>query len=124
MIDPEEITAKSEELGAALQAKLGLRGANLAMRLSRAGRRLPKRLHRAGAIILDAERKALNPRLMQTVNLDSVEAAFQDFTLYLNEINPSQIRRNKLLNWLAGQVFNLIVVILAMVALLRWKGLI
>ncbi len=124
MIDPKELNQKSEALSELLRTKLSLRGRTLEARLSRSGRSLPKRLHRAGRVIVEAQKKAEHPRLALTVDPGPVDAAFQEMKAHLKGVDPVDRRKGKLLNWLAGQVFNLMVIIALLVILLRWQGLI
>lgn len=124
MIETQDLNRRIQELMEQLHAKLGLRGKSLRVRLGRAGRRLPKRLHRAGQVILDAEQKVAHPKLALLVDPHPVEAAFAEFKVHLAEIDPVDRRKGKLLGWLAGVVFNLILVIVLLLAVLRWQGLI
>ncbi|WP_371227219.1 hypothetical protein [Roseovarius sp. 2305UL8-3] len=124
MIDPKELNQKVDTLSELLRSKLSVRGRTLEARLSQAGRTLPKRLHRAGQTIVDAQKKAAHPRLALTVDPDPVKAAYQEITAHLKTIDPADRRKGKLLNWLGGQVFNLMVIIALLVILLRWQGMI
>lgn len=124
VIDATELNKKSNVLNDLLRTKLSLRGRTLEARLSRAGKGLPKRLHRAGQVVVDARKKASHPRLALTVDPAPVETAFQEMTAYLKGVDPVDRRKGKLLNWLGGQVFNLLVIVALLVILLRWQGLI
>jgi len=122
MVDPAELTEKADALSALLRAKLGVRGATLAVRLRRAGRLLPKRLRGEGQRIVTAQNRAAHPKLARTVDPALLNTAFAELTAHLKEINPAERRTTRLLHWLAGAVFNLLVIVVAVGLLLRWQG--
>lgn len=124
MIDPQELHRKSETLSELLREKLGLRARSLSAQLEKAGRLLPRRLKRAKSVILKAERHAEHPKLALTVEPGAVDTAFADITVFLDEIDPADRRKGKILGWLGAVVFNLIVVLALLVGLLMWQDLI
>lgn len=124
MFDPKEINEKSEALGALLRAKLGLRGKTLAAQFRAAGRRLPKRMHREGQLILTALEKLPHPKLAVTIDQARVNSAFTNLNHHLEAIDPADRRKGKILGWLGGVVFNLILVAGLLLAVLRWQGVI
>ena len=124
MIDPKDLTQRSDALHTLLKAKLGLRGKTLAVQLKSAGRLLPKRLHKDGQVIVSALSNAHHPKLAVRIDQARLGTAFANFTNHLDEIDPKDRRKGKLLGWLGGQVFNLILIGGGLIALLMWRGLI
>ena len=124
MLDREDYNRKTEALCALLRVKLGLRGRDFSTRLGRAGRLLPKQMHRAGKTIVDAGQMVAHPRLARLVDARVVNTAISELSAYLNEIDPKDRRKGKLLGWMAAQVVNLIAIAVLLIALLNWRGLI
>jgi len=124
VIDPQDINQKAEALKSAVKAKYGLRGKTLAVRLGKAGRLLPKRVHHEGLVIQEAMDKMHHPRLAATVDVTRLEAAFVYITNHLNGVDPKDRRKGKVLGWLGGQVFNLILIAALLGAFMWWRGLI
>jgi len=124
VIDPQDINQKAEALKSAVKAKYGVRGKTLAARLGKAGRLLPKRVHHEGLVIQEAMDKMHHPRLAATVDPMRLEAAFLHITNHLDGVDPNDRRKGKVLGWLGGQVFNLILIAALLVALMWWRGLI
>lgn len=124
MIDHKQFDARREALEKQLHEKLGLRGKTLHRRLRRAGRLLPKRLRLEGQYLVEAERKLSHPRLATQVDEARVEKAFGALEAHLKAIDAADRRRSRLVHWLAGLVFNLLILgALALIAL-RWQGVI
>ncbi|WP_306116123.1 MULTISPECIES: hypothetical protein [unclassified Roseovarius] len=113
--------AKLEEQ---LQARLGVRGKNLQKRLARAGRRLPRRVRRAGQVITRAEEMAAHPKLARLRDDRALDAAFREVSAYLRTVDPVDRRKGIILGILGSAVFNLILLLAAILLLMRWQGFI
>ena len=124
MIDANALNNKVDALCALLGQRLRLRGVSFSSRLARAGRQLPRHLRQTGQVIVTAQRQAEHPRLALLVDPAPVEAALADFTRYLKQIDSAERRKTRLIRWLAGLVLNLIVITMAVVLILRWRGMI
>ncbi len=124
MIDPKDLNLKAEMLKDQLRAKYGLRGKTLEARLKNAGRLLPKSLHREGQIIVSAQQLTQHPKLAASIDYTRVNKAVESIANHLSGINPKDRRKGKLLSWLGGQAFNLIVIGCALITLLMWRGFI
>ena len=122
MIDPQDANAKADALADLLRQKLGLRGATLSAKLSKARPVLPRRVQKAGQIVVTAQRDAAHPRLAMMADPGPVEAAYAEITAHLKQIDPLERRKTRLLRWLGGLVFNLIVMAVLLVLWLRWQG--
>lgn len=124
MIDRKQFDARREALETQLHEKLGLRGKTLAARLRRAGRMLPKRLRAEGQYLVEAERKLAHPRLATQVDAARVKKAFGALEEHLKSIDAADRRRSRLIHWLAGLVFNLLILGALVLIALRWQGVI
>ena len=123
MIDPQRYQQRAEALSEMLQARLGIRGKGPAARLARARRRLPKAQRREAREIARAGRLIGHPKLARLIDPVRTEQAFDGLTAHLKGINRAEVRRHALLTWLAVVVFNLLVLGLAVLALLKWQAL-
>ena len=124
MLDAGRFKTRIEGLEQALHQKLGLRGRGLSARLARAGRLLPGRVRRAGALLVEAEQKLAHPKLALQLDEARLDAAFADIETHLDGIDPKDRRRGKLLGWLGGVVFNLILLVVLVLLLLKWRGVV
>lgn len=123
MIDPQRYHQRAEALNEMLQARLGVRGKGLDSRLARAGRRLPRPQRRAAREIARAGRHIGHPKLARLIDPVRTEQAFDSLTAHLKGIDRAEVRRHALLSWLAVVVFNLLVLGLAVLALVKWQAL-
>jgi hypothetical protein len=117
-----DITAKAESLRLALRAKLGVRGRDFAQAADRAGRLLPARLRKQAAVIVKAQGLGGHPKLMRMVDVTAITKAHVEISTYLSAIDPKERRRTKVLRWVGGIVFNLILVAVCFVIWLIWSG--
>ncbi|MEO1378894.1 MAG: hypothetical protein AAFU69_00895 [Pseudomonadota bacterium] len=124
MISKEQFETRVDALQEQLQEKLGLRGKSLAHRVQRGGRLLPKHVRRAGQTLIDAEQKISIPRVALQIDHGKVTRAFKTFDEHLSQIDPKARRKAKLLDWLGGLVFNLLLVLGGLFILAWWQGLI
>ena len=122
MIDRKDLNEKSESLKTLLKAKHGARGRSLEARVKHAGRRLPKRIQREAQVITQAEAMPPHPKLALTVDSGRVSKAYDAIEEHLNGVDPKDRRKGKLLGWLGGQVFNLILIAAALITVLIWRG--
>ena len=123
MIDKQDFHTKLEALEHKLQSKLGVRGKSLQARLKRAGRLLPKRLHKQGTILLETQEKLVHPKLAVQLDSARVASAFKTFDDHLNAIDPRDRRKGKILGWLGGLVFNLLILAGVLIFVLIWQDI-
>lgn len=124
MIDGKDLNQRSETVQNLLRTKLGARGKTLAAQLKRAGRRLPARHHKEGQVILSAQDRIVHPKLATTIDEAELKAAVTGLLDHLSAVDPKDRRKGKLLGWMGYQVFNLIVIVAALIAVLLWRGFI
>ncbi len=124
VIDQDRFARDIAALKDKLRAKLGVRGADLRTRLRRAGRRLPKSGHQAGVVLTEAERRMPHPKLRIRLDVARIDAALAEINDHLDGIDAKDRRKGALLGMAGGLVFNLMLVVVALIAILRWRGLI
>ena len=77
-----------------------------------------------GALVRDAERLMDHPRLARLVDPVKMNAAFDGLSAHLKRLDRAEARRTALLSWLAVVIFNLAVLGLLVLAVLRWRGVV
>lgn len=117
-----DLQARAERLAQLMEERMDIRGTDLAAKLSRAGRRLPKRIHRDGAVIVQALELEAHPRLSRQMNMVQVKRAADHLERFLLDVDPWARRKGKMLNWLAGIAFSLLLILGLTLAVLRWRG--
>lgn len=122
MIDTKDLNEKSETLKTLLRSKHGARGKSLTARIDHAGRRLPKRVQAQARVIAEAEKMPAHPKLAATLDHARIAKAYDAVQDHLNGVDPKERRKGKLLGWLGGQVFNLMLVSAGLIAVLLWRG--
>ncbi|VAV98058.1 hypothetical protein MNBD_ALPHA07-1976 [hydrothermal vent metagenome] len=124
MFDAEQFNQRVAELEQMLRDKLGLRGKTLAGRLQKAGRRLPKRVHKAGRVITGAQAVVGNPKLARLQDQSAIDAAFTEMSAYLKPLNRRDQRKGFALGLAGDLAIRLILLAIALLAILRWQGMI
>ncbi len=122
MMTAEGLAARSASLARLFEKKLKLRGGGLEAKLNRAGRRLPPRVRREAELLVAAERAAGHPRLMRQFDPAALDAAHAGCARWLRGVDLRRRRRDRALNLLAANVFNLLIVAGAFVGYLVWSG--
>ncbi|MCR8723003.1 hypothetical protein [Frigidibacter sp. ROC022] len=118
----QSVNARAEALAEMMEARMGVKGEGFEGKLRRAGRSLPKRLRRAGEQIAQAAQLEKNPKLARRIDYAGVERAAVLIENHLKRIDPFQRRLHKALDILAGQAFNLLVVAVLVLTVLRLRG--
>ena len=108
---------------ALLEERLGLRGPDLERQLRKAGRRLPRRIRRDGETIVMAERFAAHPKMARRIDLDALARAEGRLTEHLEAIDPREARITRLINLGALIAAQILLIGIAVVAVLAWRGL-
>lgn len=116
--------ARIDRLAELLEERLDIRGKGFEQKLRRAGRLLPRHLRIKGRMLVDANAHADHPRLLKQLDDAALELAAQSIERYLLDIDPWDRRRGIVLNWGAGLVFRLLVLIAAVLAFLKWQAVI
>jgi len=106
-----------------LRAKLGVRGKDLATALSKARHRLPRRIYNLGQVLVAAEPLAGHPKLGLTLDQTALTAAAEEINAHLAAIDLAERRKSWWLGILGGLSFNLILMVVLLIVVLRWRGI-
>lgn len=118
-----DLQARADRLAQLIEERLDIRGAGLQAKLGRGGRRLPRMVRNAGEQLLLAQRMAANPKLAPQIDHARLNAACDAAERVLKRIDPWERRTTILVNWLAGNAANIIVVAALALAAIAWRGL-
>ena len=117
-----DVTEVSERLAIAMARQLRVRSGSLADVTARAGRRLPRHLRAEAEAVIEAEALAAHPNLAYRVNPKALRKSERKLMNFLDKQNPRAERRAEVLDRIAGVVFILFTVVLAVFLLLLWRG--
>jgi hypothetical protein len=123
VIDEKDLSEKSASLQAELQRAFGVKAGTLAKALRKTGRRLPASLGKKAEAILQAQSYGGHPKLMRLVDPGEVEKAHSDIMTFLGNIDPTEARRNRMLNLTAEIVLKLLFIISMVTLVLVWRDL-
>ena len=105
-----DITAQADEVRNALRAKLNTLGSDLSKGVAWSGRLLPKKRSKQAPVTVKAQGVGGNPKLMRRIDMGSSNAAHSDITTFLAVIDVQERRKIRVLRWLSGMAFNLILI--------------
>lgn len=117
-----DISAKAARLSELIADKIGPRGPDLTRQVRRAGRRLPKSVRRDVLRVAEAAPLSEHPKLVRQISADTVQTAFARAHEYLIAIDKADRRKGALLSWLGGNAFNLGIVFVSVIVVLRMRG--
>ncbi|MEE9429210.1 MAG: hypothetical protein V3V25_13790 [Paracoccaceae bacterium] len=113
---------RADHIATLLQDQLGIRGAGLETKLHNAGRLLPVDIRRHAQSLVGAVKLEGNPKLARMIDEGSTRRSYEICQQYLEEVDVSARRKGKFLDLLTINAFNLIVISVVLVAVLRWRG--
>jgi hypothetical protein len=111
------------EVSDLLEARLSARGRTLEDRVRSARRRLPREVRRAALFLAETEARCRNPRLAQQMDAEAVAAAHATCLRHLEPLGAAERRAARLYGWAAALSVNLLLLAAAVLAWLRWRGL-
>jgi len=117
-----DVEKYTDEVRSLIEKHLRIRGATLDKALSRAGRLLPKWAHREGRYLSDAAGLMGHPKLRLMVDEAKITQAHARLVEHLENIDPNERRKTQVLGTLGVVSFNLIVVAVALISFLMWRG--
>ncbi len=112
----------ADEVRGLIEERLRIKGATLEKALSRAGRLLPKWAHREGRYLAQATQFTEHPKLRLMIDAGKVEKAHNALVDHLKTIDPAERRKSRILGTLGVVSFNLIIVVVAFISFLIWRG--
>ena len=113
-----------ERVSALMEERLALRGATLADKLGRGGRLLPRRVRAAAGRLARAGTMAHNPKLLLQLDEGEISRDFDICVRHLTAINAGAGLRRVMGSMVATAAFGMLVIGIAVIAVLRWRGFI
>ncbi len=107
-----------------LRKKLGLRDKTLSESVKRAKRRLPRRVYKQALVLANAEKLAEHPRLRLILDTPALEKASEEVQEHLNAINLADRRWGWFLSYLGSVALGFLVLSVAVLVVLNWRGFI
>ncbi len=117
-----DLQKRADRLAQLIGNKLDVRGAGLEAKLKRAGRRLPKYIRGEARLLVDALAMEAHPKLARQIDKARLERAYHDVERYLQGLDAWARRRGGVLDWLAGNLFSLLLLAGLLIAVLVWRG--
>lgn len=118
-----DLHESADHLAQLIEEKMGVRGDGLAAKLNRAGRTLPKHIRADAMVLVNALMLEGHPKLSRQIDLAVIERAYLNAERYLSGVDAGARRWGLVLDWLAKLAFNLIMLAVLLVVILRWQGL-
>lgn len=118
-----ELRARAEHLAQLMGDRLDIGGDGFEAKLENAGRRLPRHVRRECARIAEALALAGHPKLSRQIDHRRIKRASRIVERYLMSVDPWARRRDIFLNWLAGLVFSLLVLVAIVLGVMVRRGL-
>jgi hypothetical protein len=117
-----QVEKYTDEVKRLIEQRLRIKSATLDKALSRVGRLLPTWAQREGRYLTQATQVMAHPKLRLMVDEAKVEKAHKTLVEHLKTIHPVERRKTRVLGTLGVVSFNLIVVVVALVSFLIWRG--
>lgn len=119
-----ELAPRVARLETLFDERLGVRRGPFSLRAERVRRTLPRAVRGDLAQVAAALQIAGNPRLARQVEVERVTRAADRVEAHLRTIDPKERRRGRILGTLGVLMFNLLLLVAGVVAVLIWRGLI
>jgi hypothetical protein len=105
-----------------MEDRLRIRGRDLAEKLRRGGRLLPRAVRDEAAYLAEAVTMAQHPKIGRMLDEERIAHAYDACLRHLNGIGARERRIAALVGIAASVAFSLLVVALAFVGVLVWRG--
>lgn len=97
---------------------------DLTAALKTARRRLPRRIYRQGMLLAEAVPLMDHPKLRLTLDEPALHKAATEVSTYLKSVDLADRRKGRVLEILGNMAFSVLVVVVLVIVVLRWRGLI
>lgn len=121
-MNPQTLHQMSERVAQLMAERLKARGTGLRAKLAHRGRALPRKLRAEAELLIDAEERALSPKLARQIDMERVSLAYDALVHHLKPIGVGARRRGYALDLAAIVVFVLIVTAVVVIAAMVWRG--
>ena len=118
----ESVNKYADEVHRLIEERLRIKGRTLEKALARAGRLLPNWAQREGRYLAQASDLMDHPKLRLMIDEAKIEKAHMSLVTHLKTIDPSERRKTRILGTLGVISFNMILVTIALISYLIWRG--
>ncbi|PIE11837.1 MAG: hypothetical protein CSA72_01585 [Rhodobacterales bacterium] len=122
-MDMDALSSEITALRGLMRERLGIGGPTLARQVDKAGRMLPRRVRGAARALAVAEPQLSHPKLARRLDGGALSKDAETLSAYLKGVDAADRRVGVLLHRVGGMAFNLLVIVLLLLAVLRWRGL-
>ncbi|MGH1355797.1 MAG: hypothetical protein ACRBBS_12050 [Thalassovita sp.] len=122
MIEQKTLLRMEAELEKLMAEKMGQKDGPFDKRLAKSLHRAPNAVKKAAEGFKQARLQAGHPKLMHIVDGDRFQAQFAILAEYLAAIDVADRRKGLILSTLGSVSFNLLVVFIALMVWLVWRG--
>jgi hypothetical protein len=116
------IQQMADRISALMEERLAVRGVTLGDKLRKGGRLLPRRVRAAAERLARAGSYAQNPKLLLQVDEGEVSKDYDTCVRHLTAINAGAGMRRMLGSIATSIAFGLLVLGVAVIAVLKWRG--
>lgn len=116
------IQQMADRVAQLLEERLGLGGRDLSAKMKRAGRSLPKKVRDSGRLLATSAHRAQNPKLLGQIDMAEVTEAYDVCVKHLIAIEPANKRRELFAGVLGSVGFGVLVLAVAILGFLVWRG--
>lgn len=117
------IQQMADRVAQLLEERLALRGRGLAVKLGKGGRLLPHRVRKAAESLAKAAEQASNPKLLGQIDMSQVAESYDTCLRHLMAVAPASRRRDMLAGLAAFVRHGVLILVIAIIAVLLWRGL-
>ncbi len=122
-MDIDKLHAWTAAISKLFEQRLRVKGPTLSRQVDRAGRLVPRRLRAEARYLAEADLLAQNPKLYRMVDMAHARRAHDALTEWLRGVDPKASRRARMLDRLTLIAFNLLLLAVALVGVLVWRGI-
>ena len=116
------IQQMANRVASLMDERLGVGGADLTAKLKKGGRLLPHKVRVAAGKLAKAADMAKNPKLLMQLDEGEVAEAYDLCVRHLGSIDRKERRIGALVGFLASVALGILVLAVAVLVVLRWRG--
>ena len=116
------IQQMANRVASLMDERLGVGGADLTAKLKKGGRLLPHKVRVAAGKLAKAAEMAKNPKLLMQLDEGELAEAYDLCVRHLGSIDRKERRIGALVGFLASVALGILVLAVAVLVVLRWRG--
>ena len=116
------IQQMANRVASLMDERLGVGGADLTAKLKKGGRLLPHKVRVAAGKLAKAADMAKNPKLLMQLDEGELAEAYDLCVRHLGSIDRKERRIGALVGFLASVALGILVLAVAVLVVLRWRG--